>query len=78
MAIEGNQALQNWLNELRDEAINCGYEGDIVAAAGAEEWSEYYYDGYSVLDALYVWVMFESAAENWLSRHRVGASIMMS
>jgi len=75
---EVNDRLAAWLNELRDEAAKCGYEGDIVAAAGAEEWSEYYYDGYSVLDALYVWVMFESAAENWLVRHRVGASIMMS
>lgn len=70
-----NANLAAWLNELRDEAAKCGYEGDIVAAAGAEEWSEYYYDGYSVGEALYIWAAFEWAAESWLARVGVATII---
>lgn len=57
------QALSDWLNELRDKAAKSGYDGDLVADAGAEEWAEFYYDGYSVDQALSDY--FKHAASSW-------------
>ena len=70
-----NNGLDLWLAELRAMAAKCGYEGDIVANAGAEEWSEYFYDGFTVQEALYIWTSLEAAAESWLVR--VGITTMI-
>ncbi len=64
------ECLTSWLDELRTKAAGCGYAGDLVADAGADEWAEYYYDGWSVDEALFIWAAFEAAAESWLVRAR--------
>jgi hypothetical protein len=51
LSIDGQQALQNWLDELRTEGLKFGY-CDVVAELPEVEWSEYYFDGWFVCEAL--------------------------
>lgn len=67
------EELADWLNELRDKAAQDGYDGNLVADAGEDEWAEYYDDGYSVDEALKIWRSLDAAADSWMVR--IGAAI---
>lgn len=45
--------LTEWLDALRIKANAGGYSGDIVEDCGSVEWGAFYFDGYTVEEALH-------------------------